>query len=302
MEFASPEFWAAVAAIIMIDLVLAGDNAIVIGLAARNLPADLQKKAVFWGAIGAVFVRVLLTTLVVWLLKIPGFLVAGGLALLWIAHGLVADEGGGESEENIVPAVGFRQAIQTIIVADTIMGVDNVLAVAGAAHGSLMLVIFGLIVSIPIVMLGSTLILKAVERWPIIITLGAAVLGWTAAKMVTSEAFLKDFFNEHHGWRFALYGFCILVSVAPTILRQLRGKVSATTLSLVFTIAWLVVFNYLEDYVDARFYPLDDPVSLPHELIDLVMWLGWIPFVLMISKALGKDTPASGKALNGGHS
>lgn len=298
MEFASPEFWAAVAAIIMIDLVLAGDNAIVIGLAARNLPADMQKKAVFWGAIGAVFVRVLLTVLVVWLLKIPGFLIAGGLALLWIAHGLVADEGDGDAGENIAPAIGFRQAIQTIIVADTIMGVDNVLAVAGAAHGSMVLVVFGLIVSIPIVMLGSTLILKAVERWPIIITLGAAVLGWTAAKMVTSESFLKPFFHDHHGWRFALYGFCVLVAVAPPILKRLRGKVSASTVSLVFTIVWLVVFNYLEDYVDTNFYPPDDDVSLPHELIDLVMWLGWIPFVMMISRALGKDEAVHKKALD----
>ena len=144
MELFSLAWFQALLAIIAIDLVLAGDNAIVIGLAARNLPPHLQKKAIFWGAVGAVLVRAVLTMGVVWLLKIPGFLLAGGVALIWIAYQLVADEGG--DHDNIQGGTTFRQAIQTIVVADAIMGVDNVLAVAGAAHGSFVLVVIGLLV------------------------------------------------------------------------------------------------------------------------------------------------------------
>ena len=199
MELFSLAWFQALLAIIAIDLVLAGDNAIVIGLAARNLPPHLQKKAIFWGAVGAVLVRAVLTMGVVWLLKIPGFLLAGGVALIWIAYQLVADEGG--DHDNIQGGTTFRQAIQTIVVADAIRGVDNVLAVAGAAHGSFVLVVIGLLVSIPIVMWGSTLILKWVERFPQIIVAGAGILGWTAAKMIMSEPLIKQFFIDHKHMR-----------------------------------------------------------------------------------------------------
>ena len=148
--FTTPEFWSALAAIIVIDLVLAGDNAIVIALAARNLPKELQRRAVLWGTFGAVAVRATLTVAVLWLLEIPGLMLAGGLLLAWIAYRLLAGDEGGR-EHDVAPAKSFWAAMRTIVVADAVMGLDNVLAVAGAAHGSILLVVTGLLVSIPIV-------------------------------------------------------------------------------------------------------------------------------------------------------
>ena len=175
MEIFSPEFMSALLAIVVIDLVLAGDNAIVIALAARNVPKHLQKRAIMWGTVGAIAVRSSLTMVVVWLLKVPGLMLAGGAMLIWIAYRLLvpANEGG---EHNVAPASTFWGAMKTIIVADALMGLDNVLAVAGAAHGSFLLVVLGLLISIPIVIWGSQLILKYVERFPAIIYFGAGVL------------------------------------------------------------------------------------------------------------------------------
>ena len=191
MELFSAPWWSALVAIIIIDLVLAGDNAIVIALAARKLPPKLQRKAIIWGTVGAIVVRSAMTLVVVWLLKIPGLMLIGGLALVWIAYKLLVDTGGEDDHDN-VQVSSFWGAMKTIIIADAVMGVDNVLGVAGAAQGSFDLVVIGLLISIPIVVLGSTLILKLVERFPIIISLGAAVLAFTAAKMVVNEKLLSD--------------------------------------------------------------------------------------------------------------
>ncbi|MGC1175302.1 TerC family protein [Polaromonas sp.] len=188
MELFSTPWWSALLAIILIDLVLAGDNAIVIALAARNLPSHLQKKAIAWGTVGAIVVRSAMTVGVVWLLKIPGLMLVGGLGLLWIAYKLLADQGDKEHDGPI--ASTFWGAMKTIVVADALMGIDNVLGVAGAAHGSFDLVIIGLLVSVPIVVFGSTMVLKLVERFPMIINIGAAVLAFTAAKMIVSEPLL----------------------------------------------------------------------------------------------------------------
>jgi YjbE family integral membrane protein len=193
MELFSAPWWSALLAIILIDLVLAGDNAIVIALAARNLPPELQKKAIVWGTVGAIAVRSVMTLCVVWLLQIPGLMLVGGLGLLWIAYKLLADTGEGEDHGPV--ATTFWGAMKTIIVADALMGVDNVLGVAGAAHGSWDLVIIGLLVSVPIVVFGSSVVLKLVERFPVIIQLGAAVLAFTAAKMVVSEPLLDPVFD-----------------------------------------------------------------------------------------------------------
>jgi YjbE family integral membrane protein len=191
MDIFSPEFFSALLAIIMIDLVLAGDNAIVIGLAARNVPKEQQKTVIIWGTVGAIVIRSIATLLVVWLLKIPGLLLVGGILLVWIAYKLLVEDKGHEiKSEN-----SLRGAIKTIIIADAVMGLDNVLAVAGAAHGSFLLVVLGLLISIPIVVWGSTLILKWIERYPSIIYIGAGVLAWTAAKMITHEPFLAVYFK-----------------------------------------------------------------------------------------------------------
>lgn len=201
MDLFSAAWWSTLLAIILIDLVLAGDNAIVIALAARSLPAALQCKAIVWGTVGAIAVRTAMTVGVVWLLRIPGLMAAGGLGLLWIAYQLLGD---GDAEDDDVagapgPNPGFWGAIRTIVVADALMGVDNVLGVAGAAHGAVELVIIGLAVSVPIVVFGSTVVLRLVERFPVIIHLGAAVLAWTGARMIAGEPLLSAVFGAAHG-------------------------------------------------------------------------------------------------------
>ena len=193
MEFMSAPWWSALLAIILIDLVLAGDNAIVIALAARSLPPHLQKKAIVWGTVGAIVVRSVMTVGVVWLLRIPGLMLVGGLGLLWVAYQLLADPGDGEHQGPV--ANTFWGAMKTIVIADALMGVDNVLGVAGAAQGSFDLVVIGLLVSVPIVVFGSTMVLKLVQRFPLIIQAGAAVLAFTAASMIVSEPLLDALFD-----------------------------------------------------------------------------------------------------------
>lgn len=195
MELFSTPWWSALLAIVLIDLVLAGDNAIVIALAARSLPAHLQNGAILWGTVGAILVRSVMTAGVVWLLRIPGLMLVGGLALLWIAYKLLAAK---EHKTHNDPIAGtFWGAMKTIVVADALMGIDNVLGVAGAAHGSFNLVIAGLLISVPIVVFGSTMVLKLVDRFPIIVNLGAAVLAFTAAKMIVSEPLLGVIYDAN---------------------------------------------------------------------------------------------------------
>jgi YjbE family integral membrane protein len=192
MEPFSPEFFSALLAIVIIDLVLAGDNAIVIALAARKLPQHLQMKAVVWGTAGAIAVRVAMTLIVVALLKVPGLMLIGGLLLVWIAYKLLAeDHGDDEADAAAARITGLGSALRTIIIADAVMGLDNVLGVAGAAGGSFLLVVLGLLISIPIMVWGSTLILKLVDRFPAIIYIGAAVLAWTSAKMILHEPLVQ---------------------------------------------------------------------------------------------------------------
>jgi YjbE family integral membrane protein len=207
MEFLSAPWWSALLAIVLIDLVLAGDNAVVIALAARNLPPHLQKKAIVWGTVGAIIVRSAMTVGVVWLLKIPGLMLVGGLGLVWIAYKLVADQGGGADHGPV--ASTFWGAMKTIVVADALMGIDNVLGVAGAAHGEFDLVVIGLLVSVPIVVFGSTVVLKLVQRFPLIIHAGAAVLALTAAKMIVGEPLLDDVF-DHTAMRWVTYAAAVV--------------------------------------------------------------------------------------------
>ncbi len=211
MDLLTPEFLSALAAIVVIDLVLAGDNAIVIALAARNLPPHLKNRAIVWGTLGAIIVRSGLTLGVVWLLKVPGLMLAGGLMLLWIAHRLLTQQD--NDGHDFAPAASFWGAMQTIVIADAVMGLDNVLAVAGAANGSALLVVTGLLISIPIVIWGSTMILKWVERFPSIVYVGGAVLAWTAAKMVCGEPFVKAWFEEARIIEWPVY----VVAIAGTL-------------------------------------------------------------------------------------
>jgi len=194
MEFFSAPWLSALLAIVLIDLVLAGDNAIVIALAARQLPAHLQKRAIVWGTVGAIVVRSAMTVGVVWLLKIPGLMLVGGLGLVWVAYKLLAPQNGGGGAHQPAAAT-FWGAMKTIVVADALMGIDNVLGVAGAAKGSFDLVIIGLLISVPIVVWGSTLVLRLVERFPIITYGGAGVLAYTAAHMIVAEPLLDAVFD-----------------------------------------------------------------------------------------------------------
>jgi len=222
------EFWSALAAIVVIDLVLAGDNAIVIALAARNLPKVHQRKAILWGTLGAVVVRTSLTVAVLWLLQVPGLMLAGGALLVWIAYRLLTGDDGGR-EHDLAPAAGFWAAMRTIVIADAVMGLDNVLAVAGAAHGSILLVVLGLLISIPIVVWGSTLILQWLERFPSLLYVGGAVLAWTAVKMITGEPFLEEFFDARRGAVNALY---VLVVGGTLGFAWLRNRRAITQKSL----------------------------------------------------------------------
>lgn len=214
MELFTVEWFSALLSILIIDLVLAGDNAIVIGLAARNVPKEQQKLVIGLGTLGAIVIRVLATLAVAWLLAIPGLHLFGGLLLIWIAYKLMTDK----KEHTITAKNSVLSAIGTIIIADAAMGLDNVLAVAGAAHGDFMLVIIGLVISIPIVVWGSTIILRFSKRYPWIITLGGGVLAYTAASMITNEPFLEFIFdNIWINW-----GFIVLVVVGILFISKLK--------------------------------------------------------------------------------
>jgi YjbE family integral membrane protein len=211
MDILSYQFLSALFAIVIIDLVLAGDNAIVIALAARTLPRELQRKAIVWGTVGAILVRIGMTLIVVWLLTVPGLRLVGGILLIWIAYKLLAADDHDESHEvsglspGAEPGTSFWSAVRTIVVADAVMGLDNVLGVAGAAKGSFVLVVAGLAISVPIMVWGSTVILKWVERFPAIIYLGAAVLAWTSATMIGHEPGLQSFFDAYPWVLYGLY-------------------------------------------------------------------------------------------------
>ncbi|CAM4040172.1 TerC family protein [Cohnella lubricantis] len=226
MDILSLDFLAALLTIIFIDLLLAGDNAIVIGLAARNLPKEHQKKAIWLGMGGAVLIRVVATLLVVYLLKIPFLLAIGGVVLLWIAYKLLVQE---EHHDDIQGGSSLWGAVRTIVIADAAMGLDNVIAVAGAAHGSVLLVVLGLLISIPVIVWGSTIFVKLIGRFPWIIYLGSAVLAYTAAKMVTHEPQLEGLFHDHQAlsWTFiVLMIIAVLVGGWRTSVSKARKRKS----------------------------------------------------------------------------
>ncbi|MEA4903013.1 TerC family protein [Desulfitobacterium sp.] len=208
------EFVSALFSIILMDLVLGGDNAIFIGMAVRNLPHKNQKKAIFIGTGGAIVIRTIATVVAVWLLKIPGLMLVGGLFLVKMAYNLL-NEKKGDEESHIESSANLWSAVRTIIIADAVMGLDNVLAVAGAANGSPLLVVCGLSISIPIVVLGSTLITKAIERFPIILPIGAAVIIHTAVKMMLGEPFIQNYVGKS---LFLEIGFSVVLIAAVLIL------------------------------------------------------------------------------------
>jgi YjbE family integral membrane protein len=184
MEILSVQFFMALGSIIILDLVLAGDNAVVIALASRSLPNQLRNKAIYIGTVGAIGIRMLMTLVAVWILTIPFLQAVGGLVLIPIAIKLLKHE---DTSANIESAHDFWGAIKTIIVADAAMGIDNVLAIAGASHGNFLLVFMGLLISVPIVVWGSQLIAALMQKHPALIYFGSGILGWTSGTMVIHD-------------------------------------------------------------------------------------------------------------------
>lgn len=186
------DFWIGLFKIVWINIILSGDNAVVIALAARGLPPQQQKKAVLFGSGAAVVLRIALTVVAAKLMQLPFVEVIGGLLLLWIGVGLLKTE---DEEENSgsVARQGMMAAVRTILLADLVMSLDNVIAVAAAAGGDMLLLILGLAISIPLVIFGSTLMIKLMERFPVIVTLGAALIGWVAGETITSDHMLEGF-------------------------------------------------------------------------------------------------------------
>lgn len=191
----TPEFWLALFQIILINIVLSGDNAVVIALACRALPARQQRKAIVFGSVGAIVLRVVLTFCAVYLLSLPYLKLVGAALLLWIGIGLLKEEE--EEEEGLPGHEGMLAAIRTIVVADLVMSLDNVIGVAAAAHGDLLLLVLGLVISVPLIVFGSTLLLNLMNRFPLIITLGAGLLGWVAGEMALTDPAVQDHVSTH---------------------------------------------------------------------------------------------------------
>ncbi len=194
--------WSAVVQIIIIDILLGGDNAVVIALACRKLPARQRRLGIFWGAAGAILLRVVLIFFAVALLNLPTLKLIGGLLLIWIGVKLIAPPPGGEDHADIAASDKLWSAIKTIIVADFVMSLDNVVAIAGAAEQApanqqLGLIVFGLLVSVPFIVFGSQLVLKGIERFPVIITLGGALLGWIAGALIVGDSLVAPYLPEH---------------------------------------------------------------------------------------------------------
>ncbi|RUL57094.1 MULTISPECIES: TerC family protein [Lysinibacillus] len=222
MDVLSIEFLTALLSIIFIDLVLAGDNALLIGLVAKNLPHHHQKRIIVLGAIGAIGVRIILTLVAVKLLEINGLLLVGGILLIYISYKLLLTE----EELDVHPGKRtFWGAIGTILLADILMGMDNIIAVAGAANGNMLLVAIGLIISIPIVIWGSTMVTRLMEKYPFIIVMGAAILAWTAAKMIVKDEYVAHFFQT----KTAMYTFeaivvTVIISIGLTVKVYVQRK------------------------------------------------------------------------------
>jgi YjbE family integral membrane protein len=222
MEFGSPEFWIALGQIIMIDILLGGDNAVVIALASRRLPEAQRKQAIFWGMFGAVALRVILIFFALQLLKVPFLKIVGGVLLLWIGIKLLLpqDEGGGHEIDASANLIG---AIKTIVLADAVMSLDNVIGIAGAAKDSLGLVIFGLLFSIPIIIWGSKFVLTLMDRFPGVILFGAALLGWIGGGMLADDVVLKPWLTDFGGtahYAAAVVGAVFVVALGKILSRR----------------------------------------------------------------------------------
>ena len=223
-QFMTPEFWLAVGQIIMIDILLGGDNAVVIALACRKLPVNQRTQGIIWGTVGAIVLRVILIFFALTLLAIPFLKLVGAALLVWIGIKLLAPQDD-DDHANIQASDKLWAAVKTVIVADFVMSLDNVIAIAGAAQGAgehhqMPLVIFGLLVSIPIIVWGSQMVIKLMDRFPVVITLGGMLLGWIAGQMIYTDPGLKGILPDSKTWEYA-------AAITGALLVLVIGKIIA---------------------------------------------------------------------------
>ena len=220
MDITDPVFWTALAKIIGVNIVLSGDNAVVIALAARSLPPAQQKKAIFWGSGAAIVLRIVLTLFAVALLSLPWLKLIGSLLLLWIGTKLLIPQ---DEDPDIDSSDNLMVAVRTILIADLVMSLDNVIAVAAAANDNTVLLILGLAISIPMVVFGATLLVKVMERWPVIITIGAGLLGFVSGEMAWEDKAIANFtsqFPHVARWVVAGAGAAFVVIVGLTLAKR----------------------------------------------------------------------------------
>ena len=233
-DLSTPVFWFGVVSIILIDLVLSGDNAVLIAMACRNLPKELQAKGILFGTLGAIGLRVIFATLAVTLLNIPFLKAIGGLILVWIAIKLMSEVD--SEQEDIAAPDRLWAAVKTIIVADAVMSLDNIIAIAGAAQGKVALLWFGLLVSIPLVVFGSRILVVLMNKFSWIIALGAGILGWTAGHMLITDIKILQYFGNFLKLPFMLNGQLISLFLAAAVIvagifikkERMRSKVVRT--------------------------------------------------------------------------
>ncbi|GEB34428.1 MULTISPECIES: TerC family protein [Brevibacillus] len=218
-----PDFFSSLLLIITINIVLSGDNAVVIAIACRRLPAEQQKKAIVWGTTLAVIVRVIATILAVYLLKIPYLYLIGGTILLWISYNLLRE---GDDQDDIDASEDLVSAVKTIVVADIMMGLDNVLAIAGAAQGNILLIVIGLLISVPLMVFGSQLILRVMERFAWLVYFGSGVLALAAANMILTEETVRAWVDPYPGLAFLVKAVLVLAVLLLGYRQRSKGKAS----------------------------------------------------------------------------
>ena len=225
MDFTSPDFWISVGQIILIDILLGGDNAVVIALACRKLPPEQRKLGILWGVVGAVAARIVLIFFAVKLLELPYLKIVGGLLLLWIGVKLMLPEDE-DAHGNVEGGTTVWSAVRTVIIADVVMSLDNVIAVAAAADGHIGLVVFGILVSVPIIVWGSKFVLMLIDRFPLVITFGAALLGWIAGDMIVGDVALKSWAATMPSWlpKAAAVAGAVFVVGLGLLLTRMRRK------------------------------------------------------------------------------
>ena len=290
-ELFSAAFVSALFAIVLIDLVLAGDNALIIGLVARNLPRETQRRVILWGTFGAIAVRAVMAILVVYILDLPGFMLAGGVALVWIARKLLTPEEHSAPSRLVgAPAASFGGAIRTIVIADAVMGVDNVLAIGGAATGSVLLIVLGLAISVPIIVWGSQLVIRLVDRFPSVVLLGGAVLAWTGYTMVVREPLLGAWFADHPRTKLLAAVLIFSISLAPWYSARLSEQTRPLVVLLPGVLAWILAVEVAASAWQLQLdYLLADDTR--EYLLEAVRWLGWLPLAagwLWLRERLGE--------------